>query len=224
MALDVELSETRDFLAHHHPFDTLPAAVLDRLPGLMTVRYFRRGTKLIAKGRDNHHLYVLRSGAADVHDEQGSLVDRGGAGACFGSITLTRGNPSTMDVTAIEDSLALLLPAEDFHRLCAEHPEVDAFFDAQRASRMRGAVDSLQLVVDGGARSSRPGCATSWAGSRWPWPRPRPSGTPPGSCRSTGSPRSSSWTGSGSPASSPTVTCAPASSPQEWTRRWGWPR
>ncbi|HET9022883.1 MAG TPA: DUF294 nucleotidyltransferase-like domain-containing protein [Ornithinibacter sp.] len=151
MALDVELSETRDFLAHHHPFDTLPAAVLDRLPGQMTVRYFRRGTKLIAKGRDNHHLYVLRSGAADVHDEQGSLVDRGGAGACFGSITLTRGNPSTMDVTAIEDSLALLLPAEDFHRLCAEHPEVDAFFDAQRASRMRGAVDSLQLSSTGSA-------------------------------------------------------------------------
>ena len=29
MALDVELSETRDFLAHHEPFDALPDAVLD---------------------------------------------------------------------------------------------------------------------------------------------------------------------------------------------------
>ena len=151
MALDVELSETRDFLAHHEPFDVLPDAVLDALPARMSVEYFRRGTRLIERGRDNHHLYVLRSGAAEVHDAQGSLVDRGGEGSCFGSISLTQGNPSTFDVTAIEDSLALLLPAEDFHRLCTDHPEVDAFFDAQRASRMSGAVASLQLSSTGSA-------------------------------------------------------------------------
>ena len=151
MALDVELSETRDFLAHHEPFDVLPDAVLDALPARMSVEYFRRGTRLIERGRDNHHLYVLRSGAAEVHDAQGSLVDRGGEGSCFGSITLTQGNPSTFDVTAIEDSLALLLPADDFARLCADHPEFDAFFDAQRASRMSGAVASLQLSSTGSA-------------------------------------------------------------------------
>ena len=151
MALDVELSETRDFLAHHEPFDVLPDAVLDALPARMSVEYFRRGTTLIERGRDNHHLYVLRSGAAEVHDAQGSLVDRGGEGTCFGWTSLTQGNPSTLRVTAIEDCLALLLPAEDFHRLCADHPEVDAFFDAQRASRMSGAVASLQLSTTGSA-------------------------------------------------------------------------
>ena len=151
MALDVELSETRDFLAHHEPFDVLPDAVLDALPARMSVEYFRRGTTLIDRGRDNHHLYVLRSGAAEVHDAQGSLLDRGGEGTCFGSTSLTQGNPSTLRVTAIEDCLALLLPAEDFHRLCADHPEVDAFFDAQRASRMSGAVASLQLSATGSA-------------------------------------------------------------------------
>ena len=151
MALDVELSEVRDFLAHHEPFDVLPAAVLDTLPARMSVEYFRRGSRLIERGRDNSHLYVLRSGAAEVHDAQGSLVDRGGEGSCFGSITLTQGNPSTFDVTAIEDSLALLLPAEDFHQLCADHPEVDSFFDAQRASRMSGAVAALQLSSTGSA-------------------------------------------------------------------------
>ena len=149
MPVDVELSEIRDFLAQHEPFDSLPDAVLDELPARMTVEYFRRGSKLIARGRDNHHLYVLRSGAADVHDSSGSLVGRGGAGACFGSTTIIQGNPSTFDVTAIEDCLALLLPAADFRLLCAQHPDVDAFFDAQRASRMRGAVESLQLSASG---------------------------------------------------------------------------
>lgn len=151
MGLDVELAEIRDFLAQHEPFDTLPPHVLDELPRLMSVEYFRRGSKLIARGRDNHHLYVLRSGAADVHDAQGTLVERGEAGACFGSITLTRGNPSTFDVTAIEDSLALLVPADVFRVLCAEHPHVDAFFDAQRRHRMQGAVAELQLSSTGSA-------------------------------------------------------------------------
>jgi CBS domain-containing protein len=151
MALDVELSEVRDFLARHEPFDALPVSVLDRLPAHMTLRYVRRGGLLLERGRDNHHLHVLRSGAAEVRDGQGTLVDRGGEGACFGSITLTRGNPSTFDVTAIEDCLVLLLPAEHFHRLCAEHPHVDAFFDAQRRSRMSGAVATLQLSATGSA-------------------------------------------------------------------------
>ena len=151
MPLSVELTEVRDFLARHEPFDALPTAVLDRLPARMSLQYVRRGTRLLERGRDNDHLLVLRSGAADVRDAQGSLVDRGGEGACFGSITLTEGNPSTFDVTAIEDCLVLLLPAEDFHRLRADHPQVDAFFDAQRRSRMSGAVASLQLSTTGSA-------------------------------------------------------------------------
>ena len=149
MALDVELAEVREFLAQHEPFDSLPPAVLDRLPAGMTVEYFRRGSTLIARGQENARLYVLRSGAADVRDAQGTLVDRGGVGACFGSRTITSGSPSAFDVTAIEDCLALVMPAPQFRQLCAEHPQVDAFFDAQRASRMRGAVESLQLSSSG---------------------------------------------------------------------------
>ncbi len=155
MGLEVELAEIRDFLAQHEPFDALPDAVLDTLPGALSVEYFRRGSKLIATGRDNHHLYVLRSGAVEVLDAQGTLVDRGGAGSCHGSITLTQGNPSTFDVTAIEDTLALLVPAEVFHRLRAEHPGVDAFFDAQRRHRMRTAVAELQVTAGGAILKTR---------------------------------------------------------------------
>lgn len=151
MALDVELSEMRDFLARLEPFDVLPDSVLDSLPAQLSVEYFRRGTRLIARGRDNHQLFLLRSGAAEVHDAQGSLVDRGGEGSCFGSASLTQGNPSTYDITAIEDSLALLLPADVFHRLCDDHAEFNAFFDAQRSSRLSSAVASLQLSSTGNA-------------------------------------------------------------------------
>lgn len=63
MTDDVELSEIRDFLAGEHPFDDLPGTVLDGLPGKLRVEYFRRGTRIIEVGKDNHSLYVVRSGA-----------------------------------------------------------------------------------------------------------------------------------------------------------------
>ncbi|NHA69419.1 DUF294 nucleotidyltransferase-like domain-containing protein [Phycicoccus flavus] len=151
MAVDVELTEIRDFLARHEPFAGLPDEVLRRLPARLTVQYFRRGTELIGRGRDNHDLFVLRSGAADVHDAADTLVERGEEGTSFGSITLTRGNPSTFSVTAIEDSLALVVPGEVFHELCRAHPAFDAFFDEQRRSRMRGAVAELQTSATGSA-------------------------------------------------------------------------
>lgn len=150
MTPDVELTEIRDFLAQHPPFDTLPPDVLDALPADLRIEYFRRGTYLIAIGRDNHHLYVLRSGAVDVHDDQGALVDRGEEGTCFGSITLVRGNPSTMDALAIEDSLVLVMREETFHELGSEHPEFAHFFDMQRKHRMGQAVATQQLSVTGG--------------------------------------------------------------------------
>ena len=151
MALDVELSEIRDFLARHEPFAGLPDEVLDALPRRLSVEYFRRGSRIIARGSDNHHLYLLRSGAADVHDAQDALVERGEEGTSFGSITLTQGNPSTFSVTAIEDSLALLVPEDVFHRLCREHETFDAFFDAQRARRMRSALAELETSASGTA-------------------------------------------------------------------------
>lgn len=151
MALDVELSEIRDFLAQHEPFADLPPAVLTALPPRLCLEYFRRGTEILARGLDNHHLYVLRSGAADILDAQDALVDRAEAGSSFGSITLTQGNPSTFSVTAIEDSLALLVPEDVFRELCRDHPAFAAFYDEQRRSRMRGAVAALQMSSTGSA-------------------------------------------------------------------------
>jgi CBS domain-containing protein len=151
MALDVELAEIRDFLAAHPPFDELPRAVLEALPRRLSVEYFRRGTDIIAHGRDNAALYVLRVGAVDVTDQDGRLVDRCEAGACLGSTTLVGGNPSTFDVLAIEDCLALVMPAEVFAGLCRDHVDFARFFDEQRASRMRAALDAQQMSATGGA-------------------------------------------------------------------------
>ncbi|MFZ1286693.1 MAG: DUF294 nucleotidyltransferase-like domain-containing protein [Candidatus Phosphoribacter sp.] len=151
MSMDVELTEISDFLAAHPPFDDLPRQVLDRLAQALRIEYFRRGTRIITRGEDNHALYVVRTGAVELHDRHGGFMDRGAVGTSFGSYTLLQGNPADFEVVALEDSLCLVINAATFRQVSAAHPSFEAFFDLQSTSRMRGAVASLHVTHNGGA-------------------------------------------------------------------------
>ena len=136
MSVEVELAEVRDFLAAHHPFDDLPRQQLERVATTLKIEYFRRGTRIISRGEDNHHLYVVRSGAVELHDMHGGFMDRGETGTSFGSYTLVQGNPANFEVVALEDTLCLVMDAETFHDLAAAYPIIGNYFDIQRTSRM----------------------------------------------------------------------------------------
>ena len=138
MSLEVELAEVREFLAEHAPFSALSLEDLTWLVGRLTVRYFRRGSAIMAPGQDNNSLYAVRSGAVEIRDRAGVLVDRGSDGMCFGATTLLGGNPSQFSATAIEDSAT---PAGG----------VVERFDVQRSARMGAAIASQQLSHQGSA-------------------------------------------------------------------------
>ncbi len=146
--MNAELPEIRDFLAQHPPFEGLPGAILDELPAQLQMEYHRRGTKILVPGQDNDVMYVVRSGAIDVTDPDGTLVDRGDVGTCFGSDTLLYGNPYGYQVSAIEDCLVLVIPGAMFGQLLANQPNFAAHFHEQQA-KMRGAVASVQLADRG---------------------------------------------------------------------------
>ena len=151
MSLEVELAEVRDFLAEHAPFSALSVEDLTWLVGRLTVRYFRRGSAIMAPGQDNNSLYAVRSGAVEIRDRAGVLVDRGSDGMCFGATTLLGGNPSQFSATAIEDSLTLVMDAATFARLGEQSEEFAEFFDVQRSARMGAAIASQQLSHQGSA-------------------------------------------------------------------------
>jgi CBS domain-containing protein len=136
---DAEIPEVTGFLAEHAPFAAVPRRDLDRLARRMSVRYARRGTQLLAVGRGNDEVCVVRSGAVEIRDEQGSLVTRGGEGTTFGTTDLD-GRPSRFAVEAIEDSLLLVLPGAQFQQLSAARPVVEEFFSEQGAARLRHAM------------------------------------------------------------------------------------
>lgn len=155
--MSVELDEVRRFLADQEPFVHLPDEELDALPRKMTLSYIRRGDTVIASGSDNDHLYVVRSGAVDVTDDAGVLLDRRGTGDSFGysamlpavldhaghRVVADSHGPSHYTMVAVEDSLLLSLPGEDLLDLAERHPDIARYY-AGLSVRIRADSDRLR--------------------------------------------------------------------------------
>ncbi len=141
--MSVELTVVRDVLAAHPPWRRLPAAVRETLPARMRMRYFRRGSVILAAGQVAEEVALLRSGAVDITDANGTLVERGDEGTTFGVSSARDGKPSRYTMTALEDSLVLTLPAADFRELLAGDDDFNRFFADQSAVRMRAAAEAV---------------------------------------------------------------------------------
>lgn len=148
-AMDVELAEIRDFLAEHAPFDRLPREALARLPRRCTLRYARRGSVVLDVGDRGDGLYVVRSGAVEVRDETGGLVDRAGTGEAFGMSSLLEHRPTRHRCTAVEDTLLLVLEPEAFAELSHAHPDFATFYAATHHARLARAIGNLQRATSG---------------------------------------------------------------------------
>ncbi len=147
--MDVELSEVRDFLARHAPFDTLPVDVLNGIPRQCTLRYARRGTVVLDVGQEAAGLHVVRSGAVDVVDESGDLIERVGTGGAFGMSAMLERRPTRYRCTATEDTLLILLPPEAFDVLAREHIGFVTFYAATHHDRLAKAIANLQRAASG---------------------------------------------------------------------------
>ena len=141
--MTVELDEVRDFLAASDPFAQLPTNELSGLPRHMSMRYVRRGDTIISAGQPNDMLFIIRSGAVDVLDGEGTLLDRRDAGRSFGFSTLMGNNTCRYSMIAVEDTLLLTMPREPFVELAERNPEIARFFSGQSA-RMRAAAAQLR--------------------------------------------------------------------------------
>lgn len=147
--MEAELAEIRDFLARHAPFDRLPGEVLAGLPRRCTLSYARRGSVVLDVGDHGDGLYVVRSGAVEVRDETGELVDRAGTGEAFGMSSLLEHRPTRYRCTAVEDTLLLVLEPEAFDELSRTHPDFATFYAATHHARLSRAIGNLQRAASG---------------------------------------------------------------------------
>lgn len=149
--MDEEITEVAGFLSGHEPFRDLPSGLLNSLVRQLSIRYARRGTRILSVGEANSVMWVLRSGAVDITDPEGTLVERSDPGTSFGMSTLVERAPSRYDFTAIEDSLLIVVPETAFREMCASDAGFASFYTSAHATRLRRAVGALHATSRGGA-------------------------------------------------------------------------
>jgi CBS domain-containing protein len=147
--MDVELREIRDFLSSHPPYSALPDKLLDELTTRIHLRYFRRGTTIVELGASNNSLFILRSGAVDIYRDGRDLVERADPGTTFGTSSVMSRSPSKYRITAIEDSLVLVMSGEVFNYLLTLSPEMGDYFNTSGAGVMKRAVAQLENDASG---------------------------------------------------------------------------
>ncbi len=131
-----------EFLRSVPPFDTLATGELTRLISQMQMSYFPAGQRIKSKGdQPFQHLYIIEKGAAKISlvDDEGQdlLVDIRGEGDYFGATSILQDKPAMFDISAHQDLICLMLPAEDVRQLVSHYPVFEHYFSFSLARTIK---------------------------------------------------------------------------------------
>ena len=127
----------REFLAHTHPYDSLPADALDTLAGAVEARSIKADAQIYSHGDPLEALYLIIRGRVDITDETGAVLSILGPRNTFGERGLMRDGLAVTSARAEEDTDLIAIPAAVFKALVADHPGVAKFFDRTRPARAK---------------------------------------------------------------------------------------
>jgi CBS domain-containing protein len=134
-----------EFLRSVPPFDILGTGELTHLISQMEMAYFPAGRRIKSKGdRAFQHLYIIQKGSAEVSliDDEGEdlLVDVRGEGDYFGATSLLQDKPAMFDISAGQDLICLMLPAQNVRQLVKSYPVFERYFSFSLARTMPSAL------------------------------------------------------------------------------------
>jgi len=135
MIEDLEITEIKDYLAQLVPFDSLSPAYLSKAARALRISYFSASCGHVEIDYSNPQLYIVRTGAFEVHDKQGVLLDRLAEGDFFGYPSLLTGENVNNQVKILEDGLVYLVDLALFRQLRDDSAVFDRFFNRAHAKR-----------------------------------------------------------------------------------------
>lgn len=157
---DFPFSQIKEFLKKAVPFDSLSDDELIRTISQMEIAYYPRGAIIVAQGSGSRdYLYIIHVGSVRItmvgDDGVEVLTDIRGEGDIFGNASILQGTESFADITATEDSILYLLPAELFKQLVNSHPVFERTFRFSLANYIKGACETKyrQLSQPDGTRT-----------------------------------------------------------------------
>lgn len=134
---ETELLPIRNFLAEIAPFNELSAELLEECCWNLSIGYYSKASVAVPLSSENPLLYIVRSGAFEVRNAEGELLDRLGAGDYFGFPSLMSGESISNKVLILEDGLVYHLSLPLFEKLRAGCRAFDRFFNRAYAKRLR---------------------------------------------------------------------------------------
>ena len=142
--MEIELVEIRDFLAERPPFDVLTEEQLDLLPKQLEIRYLRRGSAFPPADAQKSELYIVRSGAVELLDDDDNLVEKLAEGGIYTtSCQLIDFSRATQGI-ATEDTLLYVMSCDHLKSLRLSEPSFDRHFSESMRDRLKQAVRTLQ--------------------------------------------------------------------------------
>jgi CBS domain-containing protein len=132
----------REFLRSVPPFDTLGTGELTHLISQLEMAYFPGGHRIKSKGdRTFQNLYIIQKGSARVSliDDEGEdlLVDVRGEGDYFGATSILQDKPAMFNISAHQDLICLMLPAENVRQLVNNFPVFERYFSFSLARAIK---------------------------------------------------------------------------------------
>lgn len=155
------MNEVERFLGSYPPFDDLSSEDLATVAASVQVEFFSRGTTVLTElGSPTEHLYVVRTGSAELV-RAGQVVDVLEPGELFGHPSLMSGRTPIMTVRAAEDALCYLIPRAVAEKVLGT-PSGLAFLTRSlrrrldRAVQLRGTEGADPRLVHAGSLITRP--------------------------------------------------------------------
>jgi len=109
-------------------FQDLGESERAEIASLCTKRHFRAEDVIISTDGEDHDVYFMLSGKAEVlnHTLIGNALhlDALATGAYFGELSALDGGPRSAEVQAIEDCVVAAMPPSEFRQVLADYPSV----------------------------------------------------------------------------------------------------
>jgi CRP-like cAMP-binding protein len=132
-------------------FSTLGEPVLRALAEACRPKHYRKGEILFVEGEPCPGLFVVHSGAVKIFKtslggrEQVLTIES--EGRPIAELAVLDEGPYPASAMAVEETTVLLVPKNEFHRLCRQHPEIAFGIIRSLAGRFRRLVGLIEALA-----------------------------------------------------------------------------
>ncbi len=134
------------FLSRQHPYDELPAGVLNDVAAQVEKLSVAEGEMIYAYGEPLEGLYIIQSGLVDVRDQSDAQVSMLERGNSFGERGLLADGTAVTSARAVKDTLLIRVPVPLFNTLRTEQSPFQRFFARSSARTDKSATQQTSLA------------------------------------------------------------------------------